>query len=184
VRRKAQYTGQAVGAMSSRHEDDDDDNRPPPVHVEYAFYPHRWAWASKTVGRGPDEVTTKFLYDGDNVVAEHLTDGTVTDQNTVAYVTPFLDQTLSLTTPTGLPYEDTHYYMQDGLGSVRNIVKATTNAVMNSSNYEAFGQGVHTGTVEAVRQPFAFTGRRRDKHRGQMHYRHRAYLLRAGRGTN
>jgi RHS repeat-associated protein len=47
-------------------------------------------------------------------------------------------------------------------------------------NYEAFGQGVHTGTVEAVRQPFGFAGRESDRTAALMYYRTRQYDPRIG----
>ena len=62
-----------------------------------------------------------FLYDGDNVLADIA--GGVTD---AFYVTPFLDQNLSMT-KAGLTY----YYTQDGLGSVRTLTDSV-GAVVNS----------------------------------------------------
>jgi RHS repeat-associated protein len=48
-------------------------------------------------------------------------------------------------------------------------------------DYEAFGQALHTGTVEAVRQAFAYTARRPDHEVGGMYYRLRQLAPHTGR---
>ena len=141
----------------------------------YAFYPHHWARRSRTVGMGEGAVTTRFLYDGDNDVAEY--DGL--DANTVTYVTPFLDQNLSMTIPAGQPDAGTYFYMQDGLGSVRNLLDAAQ-AVVNRYDYEAFGQE-QVGNVADVYNRFTFTARSIDPESGLMYYRNRQGLPYAGR---
>ena len=73
-------------------------------------------------------------YDGDNVVAD------IQGGNIVAsYVTPFLDQNVSMTIPTGLTNAGTYYYSQDGLGSVRTITNSS-GVVVNKYDYAAFGE--------------------------------------------
>jgi YD repeat-containing protein len=129
----------------------------------YAFYPHHWARRGKTVAG----TTTKFLYDGDNVVAEY--DGS--DASLVTYVTPFLDQNVALTIPAGQPDAGTYYYLQDGLGSVRNLTDASQ-VEQNRYDYEAFGQE-QVSNVADVYNRFSFTGRRSDPESGLMHYRYR-----------
>jgi RHS repeat-associated protein len=157
------------------------DGEPPEhVHVAYTFYPHHWARHTKTVGTAPDTEVTKYLWDGDNTVAEYLTDDTVTDRNTSTFVTPFLDQNLAMTVPTGLANAGTYYYVQDGLGSVRNLLDAAED-VKNVYDYEAFGQGEHTCIVEAVRQPFGFTARRALGHSLVLDFRYRQNDPAAGR---
>jgi uncharacterized protein RhaS with RHS repeats len=75
-------------------------------------------------------VTTNYVYDGDNVVAD-VNGGAVSK----LYVTPFLDQNLSMTdVGTGTTY----YYSQDGLGSVRTLTDAA-GATVNTYDYTAFG---------------------------------------------
>ena len=61
--------------------------------------------------------TTRFLYDGDNVVGDYDAGGSLAAE----YVTPFLDQNLSITTG-----GSTYYYSQDGLGSVRTLTDSAT----------------------------------------------------------
>jgi len=52
---------------------------------------------------------------------------------TKLYVTPFLDQNVSVTDVAG---GTTHYYTQDGLGSVRTLTNSAS-VVQNSYDYEA-----------------------------------------------
>jgi hypothetical protein len=69
-----------------------------------------WHRATSTT----NSVVTRYLYDADNVVGDLNSSNAFTRQ----YVTPFLDENLSVTSdPSGTPV--THYYTQDGLGSVR-----------------------------------------------------------------
>ena len=141
----------------------------------YAFYPHHWARRSRTVGMGEGAVTTRFLYDGDNDVAEYDASGVAL----ATFVTPFLDQNLSMTIPAGLPNAGTYFYMQDGLGSVRNLLDAAQ-AVVNRYDYEAFGQPMNAAPAEAIPQPFAFSARRYDSEDGLLHLRNRQYVPRHG----
>ncbi len=145
----------------------------------YIFYPHHWARHSKTVGEGDDAVVTKFLYDGDNVVAEYDEEAV----NKATYVTPFLDQNLAMTIPAGQPDAGTYYYHADGLGSIRNITDAT-GVVLNTYDYEAFGQAFAPGTSETVPNDYAFTARRLDPESGLQYYRWRQYEAEAGRFTS
>jgi RHS repeat-associated protein len=144
--------------------------------AEYTFYPHHWTRHTKTVGAGTSAVTTKFLWDGDNTVAEY----DAADTNTATYVTPFLDQNLALTIPAGQADAGTYYYMQDGLGSVRNLLDASQ-TVKNRYDYEAFGQPFAPGTAEEVYNRFTFTGRRDDPESGLMFYRNRELCPTTGR---
>ncbi len=142
----------------------------------YTFYPHSWARHSKTVGEGDDAVVTKFLYDGDNVVAEYDEEAV----NKATFVTPFLDQNLAVTIPAGQPDAGTYYYHADGLGSIRNITDAT-GVVLNTHDYEAFGQAYTSGTSQTVPNDYTFTARRRDAESGLMYYRNRQYAAKLGR---
>ncbi len=70
----------------------------------------------------------------------------------------------------------TYYYMQDGLGSVRNLVDADE-AAQNVYDYYAFGNALGTQTT-AVASPYRYTAR--DYESGgilsQHYYRNRYYL--------
>jgi RHS repeat-associated protein len=112
---------------------------------------------------------TSFLYDGDNVLADIA--GGVTN----FYVTPFLDQNLSITKAAG-----TYYYSQDGLGSVRTLTDSA-GAVVNSSDYLPFGGAHQPGTNVTVQQRYTYTGRERNPSSSLMYYRYRQYDPRVGR---
>ena len=85
--------------------------------------------------------------DGDNVLASYDSGGTLN----AGYLTPGLDANLAMTQG-----ENTYYYMQDGLGSVRTIVDSSEN-VTNWYDYRAFG--VNHGMTENVTSPYHFTAR-------------------------
>ena len=117
-----------------------------------------------------DGVATAFLLDGDNVVADLQSSGTglaVVRQ----YVTPFLDQNLSMTDVTS---GQMYWYSSDGLGSVRTVTDAV-GAVKNKSDYTAFGEAFAANTAETVKQRFGFTGREVNPSSGTMYYRYRMY---------
>jgi len=121
----------------------------------------------KTVG---GSTTTKYYQDGLNVVAEY----NGSDQLQRTYVTPGLDQNLSLTAS-----GSTYYYVTDALGSIRQLLDSD-HATQNSYDYEAFGK-VYGNPTENVTQPFRFTGREWDGETGLYYYRARAYEAGAGR---
>jgi len=113
---------------------------------------------------------TSFLYDGDNVLAD-VAGGALA----ALYVTPFLDQNLSLTKG-----GSTYYYSQDGLGSVRTLTDAT-GAVVNSYDYLAFGGAYSPTTTVSLPQRYTYTGRELNPASDLMYYRYRTYDPRIGR---
>jgi len=110
-------------------------------------------------------VTTGYLYDGDNVVADLDGTGAVSK----LYVTPFLDQNVSVT---DVAAGTTHYYTADGLGSVRTLTDAG-GLVVNSYDYTAFGEAYQPNTVAGVDQRYTYTGREKSGVGGPMYYRYR-----------
>jgi RHS repeat-associated protein len=110
-----------------------------------------------------------FLYDGDNVLADI---GSSVD---AFYVTPFLDQNLSITKDSA-----THYYSQDGLGSVRTLTDSS-GSIANNYDYLPFGGAHSPGTSVTVEQRYTFTGRERNPSSDLMYYRYRQYDPRVGR---
>jgi RHS repeat-associated protein len=110
-----------------------------------------------------------FLYDGDNVVAD------IASGVDAFYVTPFLDQNLSITTG-----GSTYYYSQDGLGSVRTLTDSS-GTVKNAYDYLPFGSPYALATTVSVAQRYTYTGRERNPSSDLMYYRYRQYDPRVGR---
>ncbi|MCI5116177.1 MAG: RHS repeat-associated core domain-containing protein, partial [Candidatus Electrothrix sp. AX1] len=116
--------------------------------------------------------TTTYLYDGDNVIGDSVAGSLVK-----SYVTPFLDQNVSMTdTASG----KTYYYSQDGLGSVRTLADSG-GVVQNAYDYTAFGETFAANTVVNVGQRYAYTGREKTSNTDMMYYRWRMYDSGVGR---
>jgi RHS repeat-associated protein len=107
---------------------------------------------------------TKFLYDGDDVLAEY--DGS--DVLQVTYNTPFLDDPVTQRRSNAWTY-----YHTDHVGSVRRITDSAQDT-RNTYDYEAHGSVVGTPT-ENVTNPYRFTARRWDPEREDLFFRHRVY---------
>ncbi len=121
-------------------------------------------WHRKSIG------STDLLYDGDNVIADKQGGGVAK-----FYVTPFLDQNLSMTADSS-----TYYYSQDGLGSVRTLTDST-GTLTNNYDYAPFGGPYALNTSVTVSQRYSYTGREANPVSPTMYYRHRTYLSRIGR---
>ena len=73
-----------------------------------------------------------------------------------------------------------YYYHADGLGSIVALTDATGKTAQ-AYEYDAFGR-LHD-RMNAIRQPYAFTGREWDKEIGLYYYRARYYDAETGRFT-
>lgn len=122
------------------------------IQYRYDYFGRR---ASKVV----DGITTQFVYDGDDLVAENSTSG---DRRYL--FGPGVDEPLAASTPDGL-----FYYVIDGLGSV-SLLTDGTGAVTSSYIYDAWG--VTVAAVDTIAQPFVFQGRERGE-TGLLFYRGR-----------
>jgi RHS repeat-associated protein len=111
---------------------------------------------SKTV----NGVTTQFLYDGNDIIAEFGSTGTVTYLRGLNIDEPFVR----------ISSASAEYYHQDALGSTLALTNQT-GAVQASYQYEAFGKTTVTGTSS---NPFQFTGRENDG-TGLSYYRARYF---------
>ena len=117
--------------------------------------------------------TSTFLYDGDNVVADFV--GAVAE---TVYVTPFLDEHLSLTRSSA-----THYYTHDGLGSIRTVTDSS-GSLVNRYAYTAFGEPYAPGTSVALAQRYTYTARELNPLSATLFYRHRTLAPTLGRFTS
>jgi len=127
------------------------------------------AWGRR-VTKNVNGTKTAYVHDGLNTVAEY----NGSDQLQRTYVTPGLDQNLSLTAS-----GSTYYYLSDALGSIRQVLDADQ-ATQNAYDYEAFGS-VYGSPTENLSQPFRFTAREWDTESGLYYYRARMYDAAVGR---
>jgi RHS repeat-associated protein len=135
----------------------------------YDFFGRR---VSMTVGTS----TTRFIYDGEDVVAELVDeDGNGTVDRTRYYWTlPEIDQRIGFV---DVDAEGVHwyYYLCDQVGSVLAVVNEQ-GQIVNQYDYDAFGN-LHTETsFERVPNRYRFHGREYDEHRGHYYYRFRIYI--------
>lgn len=114
---------------------------------------------------------TEYWHQGDNVIAEV---NPAPQAVTATYNTPFLDENVSMNR-NGQVY----YYMQDGLGSVRQLLNSLTQEPLNSYDYNAWGEAV--SGQELVQNPYRYTGREWDNETSQYNYRSRYYSPATGR---
>jgi RHS repeat-associated protein len=89
---------------------------------------------------------------------------------------PGIDEPLAME-KSGVAY----YYHADGLGSITAMTNASGRAAQNYE-YDAFGR-LHD-RMNAIKQPYAFTGREWDKETGLYYYRARYYDPETGRFTS
>jgi RHS repeat-associated protein len=107
--------------------------------------------------------TTRFIYDGDQVIIETDGSGTVGAK----YVHGVgIDETLAM-----IRVSDIYLYHYDGLGSVSDLTDSNGNSV-ESYSYDAYGI---PNVTTSVGNPYMFTGRRLDGNTGLYYFRARYY---------
>jgi RHS repeat-associated protein len=112
-------------------------------------------------------LTTRYVYDGRDIIREVRSDGTVFD-----YVNgPGIDQALARRSADG----SVEYFHADALGSIISVTDDTA-AITLTRQYEAYG-ALQAGAVSG----HAFTGREFDAETGLYYYRARYYDPRLGR---
>ena len=131
---------------------------------------YRYDALGRRVTKDVNGTKTAYVHDGLDTVAEY--NGSNQLQRT--YVTPGLDQNLSLTAS-----GNTYYYLSDALGSIRQVLDADQ-STQDSYDYEAFGR-VYGSPTENLTQPFRFTGREWDPEGSLYYYRARNYAAAPGR---
>jgi RHS repeat-associated protein len=116
---------------------------------------------------------TAYVYDFLDVVADY----NGSNQLQATYVTPALDENLTVTRS-----GSTYCYLQDALGSVRQLLDADE-TTENSYDYEAFGK-TYGSPTENVTNRYRFTGREWDGETGLQYNRARWYAPTLGRWTS
>ena len=123
---------------------------------------------SKTVG----QTTTKYCYDGEQVIAEY-NGGTLVRKFIYG---PGIDEPICMIAVAGQG-ETLYYYHFDGLGSVAALSNNSGDIVERYS-YDVFGE---PNTTSSVGNPYMFTGRRYDTETSLYYYRARYYKPEIGR---
>ncbi|MBW2149676.1 MAG: hypothetical protein JRI22_22005 [Deltaproteobacteria bacterium] len=126
---------------------------------------------SKTVYGSPD-VTTKYCYDGDQVIAEY--DGNDTLLRKFVYG-PGIDEPVCMIDVTDS--NTVYYYHFDGLGSVVAL-SDSSGSIVEQYSYDVFGE---PNRVSDVNNHYLFTGRRFDEETDNYYYRARYYSPEIGR---
>ena len=123
---------------------------------------YRYDALGRRITKNVNGTKTAYLYDFWNVVADY----NGSNQLQATYLTPGLDDNLSMTRS-----GSTYYYLQDGLGSVRQLL-GSDETTENAYDYEAFGETYGTPT-ESVTNRYRFTGREWDSESTIYYYRSR-----------
>ncbi len=124
--------------------------------------------------------TTKYCYDGDQVIAEFNESDIIQRR---FFYGPGIDEPICMYAGTLGQY---YYYHYDGLGSVVALTDSD-GAVVETYSYDAFGGPTirnSAGMViseSSVGNPYMFTGRRLDDETGLYYYRARYYNPSIGR---
>ncbi|MBI4835364.1 MAG: hypothetical protein HY811_11195 [Planctomycetes bacterium] len=132
---------------------------------------YAWDAMGRRISKTVNGTTENYTYDGMNIIADYDGSNALTAQ----YITPFLDQNLTISRS-----GSTYYYMHDGLGSVRNLIN-TSEVVQNTYDYYAFGEIL--SQTENVPQRYKFTAREWDSESQLYDYRTRKYNPFTGRFT-
>jgi RHS repeat-associated protein len=137
--------------------------------VEYVYDP-----SGRRIAKVFDDVTTvKYVYDGDNIIAEYDGEDTLVRKFIHG---PGIDEPIAM-----IDVEDgstPYYYHYDGLGSVVALTDASGDTV-EVYEYSVFGQVASSDANNP--NPFMFTGREFDKETGLYFYRARYYNPTVGR---
>ncbi len=136
--------------------------------------------AGRRVSRTYNSVTTKYVYDGQQVIAEYddsQTQGTFVLVRRFIYG-PGIDEPICMIDCTGQS-DAWYFYHFDGLGSVVALSN-TSGVIVESYSYTAFGETTVTlnGNLD---NPYRFTGRRWDDETDLYYYRARMYNPEIGR---
>lgn len=146
--------------------------------VEHRYDPFD-RWISTTVdsdGEGGQlPVTTRYEYDGDNIVLRRDAEGNVTGRYTWGVL---VDQIMAEeNAETG----EVLYPLSDHVGSVRDISDANGN-VVNHVRYDSYGN-IENETDETTETLFGYTGKPLDEATGLQNNHHRWYDAAVGRWT-
>jgi RHS repeat-associated protein len=140
----------------------------PGATAQYKYDPF-----GRRIEKSVNNVVTRYLYDGPNIVTEYDGNGNVQAQYT---------HNLAVDDPLSVQQgASTYYYHKDGLGSVTALTNPSGN-VVKRYRYRGFGE-IYSESGALV-QPYTFTAREKDPETGLYYYRTRYYDPKAGRFIN
>ena len=165
-------------------------NKPGPAPGIVSGYDYLGRRISKIVlnlrtGIGP--ITTKYVYDGWNLVA--VLDNTSsllysfawgTDVSGTAQGAGGVGGLLSMTVHSGAN-AGTYFYVYDGNGNVTALVNATNGVVAAQYEYGPFGELIRATGPMAFTNPFRFSTKFQDDETGLLYYGYRYYNPSTGR---
>ena len=149
------------------------------ITAEYKYDPfgRRMEKKVESIDKGVAETSIQtYVYDNEDIIFKYITktsNGATTTETKKYLHGPGIDEHLSLTNDTG-----TYYYHADGLGSIIALTDAS-GTVAQAYEYDSFGN-LHD-SMNAIKQPYTFTGREWDKEIGLYYYRARYYDAETGR---
>ncbi len=123
--------------------------------------------------------TTRYLYDGLDVIEERNHDGAVLRQFIHG---PGIDQPLVM-----IAGDTSYYYAQDAQGSVVALATSEGSIIQERYHYDPYGHMTVTDakgdqhSQSQLGNPYGYTGRRWDDELGLWHYRNRMYDAKLGR---
>ncbi len=126
----------------------------------------------KQVTEGPTTTTHTYVYDGEDIILETVSDGTTTISTHYVHG-PGIDEPLAL-----VRSGQNYFYHADGLGSIVAI-SDSNKAFVQRYTYESFG--MLTASNPAFENPYTFTSREYDRETGLYYYRARYYDAMEGR---
>jgi RHS repeat-associated protein len=124
----------------------------------------------RRIEKSSSATTSVFAYDGDNMIEETNSSGTVVARYSQ---TTDIDEPLAM-----LRSSATSYYSADGLGSVTSLTNSS-GAAAETYTYDSFGKV--TASTGSLVNPFQYTGRESDPETGLYYYRARYYDPQTGR---
>ncbi len=147
------------------------------ITFKYDPFGRRMEKKVESIDKGVAETSIQtYVYDNEDIIFKYITktsNGATTTETKKYLHGPGIDEHLSLTNDTG-----TYYYHADGLGSITALTDGSGN-VVQTYEYDSFGK-VHDN-MNAIKQPYTFTGREWDKETGLYYYRARYYDAETGR---
>jgi RHS repeat-associated protein len=153
------------------------DNTNPANNADYTYdvYGNR---IRITVGTGTQKVITRFLYQGNDVVAEYETQpgSSAIARKRIYWLLPGTDQRIGFVEIDGAGTSTLYYYLTDHVGTVQKVIRASDGNVRNQYDYDAFGNIRPESSFESIPNRYTFQGREWDAHAGHYYYRFRTYI--------